>query len=210
MAYRSLYKFIIKKYYCFEKKLSEKPFVTTLLSSGVILGVGEIVMQLIERYKLSEEKRKTWSLSRDRVYNMVIFGTVYSFFISYYWYVKLLPRLTYAKGQSQLKMSLKKVFLDQSIQSSIYTASFLYCMTRQNGGTHIEGSEKIKKEFLRVFIMDQKIWPLTQLINFYFIPLRYQIFVIEIVNVFWSAYLSFVEQDNKENEIEKDIEKERD
>ena len=66
-------------------------------------------------------------------------------------------------------------------------------MTRLQGGNHNDGIQKTKKDFLRVFIMDQKMWIGAQLINFYFVPVHYQIIVVSFVNVIFGAYLSFVQ-----------------
>ena len=43
-----------------------------------------------------------------------------------------------------------------------------------------------------------KLWPLAQLINFYFIPLNYRLLYVNIVAFFWNIYLAYAIQVKKD------------
>lgn len=40
--------------------------------------------------------------------------------------------------------------------------------------------------------MDWSVWPPTQFINFYFLPVRYQVLYINAVTMFYNVFLSYI------------------
>jgi hypothetical protein len=51
--------------------------------------------------------------------------------------------------------------------------------------------------YLMTYISDSIVWPPLQLINFSFVPVRYQFLYVNTCNLFWNAFLSYVA--NKKN-----------
>ncbi len=60
--------------------------------------------------------------------------------------------------------------------------------------------EKTKSVFWGVYIADCTVWPFLQLINFTFVPLRFQVLYVNVCNLMWNAFISFVE--NRKNTIQ--------
>lgn len=53
--------------------------------------------------------------------------------------------------------------------------------------------------------MDWVIWPPTQFINFYFVPVKYQVVYVNLITVLYDIFLSYVKHRDhiKENMEEK-------
>jgi protein Mpv17 len=50
---------------------------------------------------------------------------------------------------------------------------------------------KLKREFPDILVANYKLWPAVQLLNFYFVPLNYQVVLVQIIAVAWNSYVSF-------------------
>ncbi len=95
-------------------------------------------------------------------------------------------RLNFIVNSSFNKWTTKaiKICCDQIIFSSLYTLFFLTAIPLMTG-------EKVKYDkFAEIYIMDWKVWPLLQLVNFTFVPVYLQPIYVNMVNIAWNAYLS--------------------
>jgi len=49
-----------------------------------------------------------------------------------------------------------------------------------------------KQKFWPTLINGYKLWPMVQLVNFYFVPLNHRLLVVNSVALGWNAYLAYV------------------
>jgi len=177
--------------YRYANYTEKNPLKSTVISSSLIMSCGDYIMQKFEKSQLTIVDKIKWKLDTLRLKNMAIYGLI-SGTISYCWYIRLLPKLVYSKTQTKIMETGKKLILDQFAFTPIYYLMFLYSVTRLDGKNHSDGKDKIYKDFYRCFIMDLKVWPILQTLNFYFLPNHLQVVFITSEMVFWSAYLSHV------------------
>jgi len=102
---------------------------------------------------------------------------------------------------------VSKVYADQFIFSVIYpvffmisTGMLLDLTKRDKSKTILESFSdsiaNVKAKFAKIYMADLAIWPLVQMANFAFIPAPIQPIFVNIVNIGWNAFLSYVSRGN--------------
>jgi len=57
-----------------------------------------------------------------------------------------------------------------------------------------EGVDDIKNKFLGIYVMDCAVWPMAQMINFSFVVPHLQPVYVNVLNIFWNAFLCYTAQ----------------
>nr|CAI5863048.1 unnamed protein product [Callosobruchus analis] len=107
------------------------------------------------------------------------------------WY-KCLDRFgKYIKDKSSTSVALKKVFLDQAVFAPCSLAVVMTILNFLEGGNFKSAKEEIKEKYVDILATNYKIWPAVQMVNFYFLPLKYQVLLAQSVGLLWNSYLSW-------------------
>ena len=85
-----------------------------------------------------------------------------------------------------------KVLADQIIFSPLYLLVFFYTTGVMRGQTLPECTAHVREVFWPSFLADCAVWPAVQVINFAFVPVPLQPIYVNVLNVFWNAFLSFM------------------
>lgn len=104
------------------------------------------------------------------------------------WYGVLSNRFV---SQNKKADTLKKLALDQMIFAPSFIAILIGSIGSLQGSTPKEIKTKLVREYPDLLIANYKLWPAVQLLNFYFIPLNYQVLLVQIVAVAWNTFVSF-------------------
>lgn len=103
------------------------------------------------------------------------------------WY-GILDKLFGSKGTTT---TLKKVACDQLLFAPIFIATLISTIGLSQGSSLQGIKDKLKNEYPDIVTNNYKLWPMVQLINFYFIPLHYQVLVVQAVAILWNTYISY-------------------
>ncbi|SGZ26427.1 BQ5605_C024g09912 [Microbotryum silenes-dioicae] len=96
-----------------------------------------------------------------------------------------------AEGPVSNIQLVKRVAADQLGLAPISLFIFLMSMGLMEGLSDEELWDKIRNNYLPILLVNWQVWPLLQLINFRFVPLRYRVPYGSILGIGWSAFLSF-------------------
>lgn len=103
------------------------------------------------------------------------------------WY-RLLHNYVGSGGKS---VALKKVALDQICFAPVCLAGFLVCVDTLQRKSFDDTKKSFRDKYPDILIANYKLWPAVQLINFYFVPLHFQVLYAQMVALFWNTYICF-------------------
>ncbi|XP_076661687.1 mitochondrial inner membrane protein MPV17 isoform X2 [Halictus rubicundus] len=166
----------------YQRLLSKYPLRTQAVQAGILMGLGDQIAQnLIERKEIRD-------LDYKRTAQFACIGLCIAGPATRTWY-GILDRYIGSKGGIVV---LKKVCCDQLL----FAPTFILCLLTIIGilqGNDIEGLKvKLKKEYSEILINNYKVWPMVQLCNFYFVPLQYQVLVVQSIALLWNSYISYI------------------
>lgn len=192
------------------KELCDRhPYITQGLVSGVLQVVSDVIAQ-----KQIEKKE---NLDVKRCFNFLVVGYLTGLLLRS-WYGFLEVKIMNPK---RLNNALSKVCGEiifcsthelkfynviSSVDQLIFAPTFLgistgfvgFLQTRDTNGI----KEILKREYTDIMISNYKFWPAVQFVNFYFMPLNYQVGLNSILAVAWSTYFSYKTYSSFQDRIE--------
>ncbi|GAA5960690.1 hypothetical protein JCM8115_001799 [Rhodotorula mucilaginosa] len=84
----------------------------------------------------------------------------------------------------------KRVAADQLGMAPISLFIFLFSMSLLEGLNGEETRERFKNQYFAILFVNWQVWPLFQLFNFRYVPLRYRVPVGSIAGILWTCFLS--------------------
>ncbi|CAE8698392.1 unnamed protein product [Polarella glacialis] len=187
----------------YSRWVKEKPWVAIPVSTALTAGTGDVLCQLMECSSLAmkprladDETHKKFDVAR--VQRMMAYYFFYGGPLNALWYSKILPALV-PMAVPTVGLVVAKVAVDETIFSGWCIASYLYGITYIKGTDHEGCLEMLQHNFMRVYLMDISFWPWIQFASFWWVPPHLQFAVVSVGGVFWSWYLSFVQENGVTN-----------
>ncbi|KAK5097757.1 Protein required for ethanol metabolism [Exophiala xenobiotica] len=164
----------------YQARLASRPLLTQAATTAVLFGAGDALAQH------AVEKRGWTNHSLERTARMVGYGGLVFGPAATKWYQFLSRKVVL---QSKTATTVARVLADQSIFATTNMAFFLSTMA------YFEGSspkEKLKKAYVPGLKANWALWPAVQFANFTYVPLQYQVLVVNVVSLGWNCFLSYL------------------
>uniref|UniRef100_A0A915ATV1 Mitochondrial inner membrane protein Mpv17 n=1 Tax=Parascaris univalens TaxID=6257 RepID=A0A915ATV1_PARUN len=178
-------------YRVYENALARHPFITQVVSAGSLAGVGDVFSQL-----LVEDRWRKGGYEPIRTARFVGVIAIWVAPILYRWF-GILERVS---GGPSI-VPIKRMLIDQTVMAPLLTSTVITNLHLIEGNTPYNAFLRARKEIIPVLITNYKVWPFVQLFNFYVVPLRYRIILLQFVGIFWNAYLSFMTQSTQSRSV---------
>lgn len=103
-------------------------------------------------------------------------------------------RLKLQYQPKSLRFVATKVAVDGLLFGPLDLLVFFTYMGFSSGKTANQVKEDVKRDFFPALILEGGIWPVVQIVNFRFIPVRYQLLYVNFFCLLDSSFLSWLEQ----------------
>jgi len=169
------------------EQLEKNPVVTKALTAAFTSVISDVLAQYLTGTPLS-------ALNYTSIRNQLLIGLFIRGPFVHYWFIvleEIFARLGYGskKASNSMPVVLAKVFLDQATFSPAYNLFYFYVIGLMEGRTLQYIHDKISREFLLVMMMNYKVWPLVNVLNFKYVPANLRVLFGNIVGIFWTAYV---------------------
>ena len=178
----------------YETLLQRHPWPTKMVSSGVIGGLGDVLVQLLETRGAPQR-----SIDLRR---LAVFSAVASLYIApsiglWFAYLNGLPAL---QGMTPLPKALWMILLDQTFGAVLINGCFFYAFSLADAlcpplkspfpNFIASANAAIRAGFWETLKVNWLSWPLINFVNFLFVPLRYRLLFSNFFAVIWNMFLS--------------------
>lgn len=183
--------------------LTKRPHTTNAVMTGSLFGIGDIAAQLLfshseypssDKYDIVSDDYVRFLDSYDylRTLRAITYGSLIFSFIGKKWYNILHYNVRFSNmHNSHWKNQLLRVSVDQLLFAPISLPFYFGCMTIMEGQPIAVAKQKLEVEWWNTLKVNWTIWPLFQTINFSFIPVQHQLLVVNLMAIFWNAFLSY-------------------
>ncbi|XP_050264411.1 uncharacterized protein LOC126708633 [Quercus robur] len=192
---------MLKLWKWYQNCLAVHPVKTQVISSAIIWGVGDIAAQTItystakNKHQI-QDKDKELKINWKRVAATSLFGFGFVGPVGHFWYEGLdrFIKFRLLMQPKSFRFVATKVALDGFIFGPLDLLVFFTYMGFTNGKSVPQIKEDVKRDFLPALILEGGIWPILQVANFRYIPVRYQLLYVNFFCLVDSCFLSWVEQ----------------
>ncbi|XP_076246429.1 mitochondrial inner membrane protein MPV17 [Calliopsis andreniformis] len=165
----------------YRKLLTKYPLATQAVQAGTLMALGDQIAQNFV------ERRKVQELDFVRTAQFGSIGLFIAGPVTRTWY-GILDKYIGSKGGIVV---LKKVSCDQLLFAPAFLVVLLSTIGFLQGNDLEKLKMKLESEYPDILKNNYKLWPMVQLFNFYFIPLQYQVLIVQSIALLWNTYISY-------------------
>lgn len=203
----------------YSAKLESHPFATKCITSGIISASGDLLCQyLVHRNHLAAQEdlnqestggpAEEKQAGEDEIneieprkfapdwYRTGRFGVLGFFLVApvvHLWYARL---MRYFPG-TNVGAVLKRTATDQLLFAPVFLPTFMINLMMLEGRPYNEALLKLQKDLPGAMVTNWCLWCPAMLVNFRFVPLKYQVLYSNMVGFVWNTYLSWKTQEGE-------------
>mmetsp|Transcript_11811 Transcript_11811/g.21282 ORF Transcript_11811/g.21282 Transcript_11811/m.21282 type:complete len:348 (+) Transcript_11811:175-1218(+) len=190
----------------YSKKLDTHPVATKCISAGLISSLGNILAQAITHHqeleKMDEDERKKhgdrpFQVNLAQVSRFAMLNVAFVAPVLHYWY-NFINRVV--PGQS-LSRVLQRTFWDEFVFSPMYIPVFLGMLWKLEGSSNENIWKMTKSEVPSIIVAEWIIWVPTMFTTFRYVPVKFQVLVINVIGVAWQTFLAYMASNAHTKEI---------
>ncbi|GAA6002557.1 hypothetical protein JCM10207_001181 [Rhodosporidiobolus poonsookiae] len=164
----------------YNSALVRRPYIAGSATAAVLFGAGDVLaQQAIEKKGRQHDYMRTVRLS---AYGGLIFAPIVTRFYGVLEGIKL---------QSAVTTTAARVALDQFALTPCMVSLFFTAQTFLEGKGVDEAKKRLEKSWWPTLQRNWGVWIPVQLANFSLVPPHMRLVVVNVVSLFWNAYLSY-------------------
>jgi len=163
----------------YARLLSSHPLLVKSATSGVLTFSGDIACQIF----FQDEKYNPARTARFTFLGALLCGAPL-----HYWYGFLAQKFP---GQT-LAAATSRLAIDQLVFAPTFIPIFMSSVLLLEGKTRAEIENKVKSEYVGALKANYAVWIPAQFINFYFVPVPFQVLMSNVTGLVWNTYFSFI------------------
>ncbi|KAI8476925.1 MAG: hypothetical protein J3K34DRAFT_381933 [Monoraphidium minutum] len=194
----------------YERQLQRRPVVTQMTTSALLWGVGDLAAQRLEAYEREHYARADRAapaaaspgvkpgadaaagVDWRRAALTAAYGAAFVGPVGHYWYLGLDAACGRALAPGSPAFIALKVMLDTAFMGPFYVSTFFaFGCAAIDGGGWDEFKRKMKTDFVPTLALEVSVWPFVQSVNFWKVPVKHQLLVVNSMTVVDAAFMSW-------------------
>ncbi|PSC70900.1 PXMP2 4 family 4 [Micractinium conductrix] len=165
----------------YSTQLQQRPWRTQILTTGALWALGDCVAQRVEGNKFDARR-----CVMTTAYGALCVGP-----FGHAWYLGLdrAARAVFTPGSAAFVAG--KVIADTAVFGPLHVGGYFTYMTLLEGGSWGDAMTKLRRDFWPTFSAELTVWPPLQAVNFKFVPVEYQLLVVNLFTIADAAFMSW-------------------
>lgn len=169
---------------CYIARLTTNPLATKASTSALLFGLGDVITQSF----FSKEDFDLGRIARMSTIGGCVVGPSL-----HLWYGALnsvLPGVA-------VKTVACRLVLDQFVFAPVFVGVFFGSLNVLEGKNFASLSTQLDLHYYDTLVSNWKVWIPAQIVNFAYVPVRFQVLFANSVGLCWNSYLSWVAFEQK-------------
>lgn len=167
---------------------------TNILSSGILMVIGDLVAQEIEyrrhHNELDEFDIKQERYDTKRIFRMFVVGCLQGPLHHYVY-----KWMDYAMPVANVQNTFRKILIDQIFMSPACILIFFYSACYLEQRSVQDTNKELCDKFPIIYLMDWTMWPAAQYINFRYLDTKYRVMFVNVCTALYNIFLSYMKHD---------------